>query len=284
MVRYVLAIGLGLAGTTSALAYINAGFRSPREAMEYERLLRIDRKAAEAYRERIDREHSEKRRISFAEEEQQRRAQAAARFEAEVLVPLTDAIRRDPRNAQAHYRLARAIQKESETSKHNQRVLAALDRAIELEPKLALAYVRRARIVEANGDSTRYDQAHRDYMEAVRLEPNNVLMQTCAAAVNLLGRKLSDPAKGLEHAKIACGLTKERDPFPLQILALAYALKGERALAVRYQKEALRLFGPGDLVQSERDKASRFTHELERDRNLLPARIWTWQLLERYGD
>ncbi len=130
--------------------------------------------------------------------------------------------------------------------------------AVQLHPKDPTAYMKRGEIRKQRGDLR---AAIKDYTEAVRLDPSNVL-----AYINLAWLRATstdddvrDGAVALEHAVRACDLMDWEEYGSLDALAAAYAESGDFAKAVKWQEKSLELFPDRD------DQAARARLELYRD-------------------
>jgi tetratricopeptide (TPR) repeat protein len=118
--------------------------------------------------------------------------------------------------------------------------LADYTAAIALDPADLAGYHSRGRVHAQLG---RYEEAVADNLEALRLAPgdprtcNNLawLWATCPRA------ELRDPARAVEHARIACEATGWQEPGCIDTLAAAHAAGGDFAEAVRWQRKATEL-------------------------------------------
>jgi tetratricopeptide (TPR) repeat protein len=202
---------IGVALPSAALAYINAGFRNDG-----------DQKTYETYRSR-------------------------ARERTGVF---DEAIRRDPKDAVAHYRRAMVWETipdyygplpDNPRRQHINHTTYALDdyaKAIALNPKFVQAYLRRAWL---RWKTSEHDRALADLRQAAAVEPKSKMAHAYLAFVyaDCPEEKLRDAAKAKAHARLACEASKYEDGACLQLLACVCAQEGDFAAAVKWQKEAV---------------------------------------------
>lgn len=237
---------------TSASVYINSGM-TREQAKHYENLLRTDPKAAHAYRNRIF-DDEQRQATAAAKARDEERRQKIAEFR-QRLQALDDSYKDRVKDAMDYYRRGRLIQRA--ISVHGDRLMALPDfsEAIELDAKCAPAYLRRGQILITDGSNG--ESGFRDILTAVKLDPDKESFHAYAALAHLDRRfKLGDLTAALDHAKKAVALGNDKNPDTLQVLANAYAAKGDFPKAIELQSEAKRLMQnanrPWDFVNEVR--------------------------------
>ncbi|HVK18775.1 MAG TPA: tetratricopeptide repeat protein [Fimbriiglobus sp.] len=194
---------------------------------------------------------------------------------------LTDAIRADPKNAEAHYHRARAFQLATRMGE----AMADLSEAIKLDPKFTKAYVERgtlylaqsilpdgksalpkavADLTEASRLAPRdagplyhralaryeageYAEAIADLDRAIRLESEEPALHLDLARVLAVcpEAKYRDGRRAVKAATKACELTGWKEPLALESLAAGYAEAGKFGDAVKWQRRAVEVLTVG---------------------------------------
>lgn len=104
------------------------------------------------------------------------------------------------------------------------KALECLDVAVGLDGTYGPAYIRRGLALEAVG---RKDDARRDYLEAIRLEPANASAHLHLGQLELTYNNIDAGIRHLEKARVA----RPDDSAVLSSLARAYGRKGDRTRA-----------------------------------------------------
>lgn len=124
------------------------------------------------------------------------------------------------------------------------KALECLDVAVGLDEAYGPAHIRRGLALEAVG---RDDDARRDYLEAIRLEPANVSAHMHLGQLELKHQRIEDAIRHLEIARAS----RPNDSGVLSSLARAYMRQGDRTRA-RELADAARHANPGRVVDDLR--------------------------------
>jgi tetratricopeptide (TPR) repeat protein len=221
----------------------------------------------------------------------------------QAIVHLTQAIRKDPKNAEAYCLRGQAYYHESEYEKAE----SDLNSGIQLDDKLAEAFFWRGRVGRILG---KQKEAVRDFTQALRLDSKNTLaladramtyyeMAEYAKTVSdfkqavKLDPKWSAPhcwlatvlavcpaaecrdgAGAIKYAEHACKLTVWKDFQSVEALAAGYAELGKFEEAVKWQKKALDIMkSKGFEAPRERAESRLKSYEMKK-----PARIKSFVL------
>jgi tetratricopeptide (TPR) repeat protein len=132
------------------------------------------------------------------------------------------------------------------------KALAAYAEAIRIEPKNATAHYHRATLRIKKAD---YVAAHDDLSAALRLDPNDRLIQHAMARFLLTcpDPKLRNAQRAIEAATRACELTSWKVADELETLAASHAEAGHFDEAVKQQEVAIRLTPDDHPSQPTRD-------------------------------
>jgi tetratricopeptide (TPR) repeat protein len=191
---------------------------------------------------------------------------------------LTDAIRADPKNAEAYYHRGRAYGAASPIQM--EKAIADLSQAVRLDPKLARAFFERGNLHLARRDprkavadltealhldprsgeflygrglahyeARKYAEAVADLDRAIRLEPKEPAHHLQLAQVLAVcpEAKHRDGRRAVEAATKACELNGWKEPLALESLAAGYAEAGKFDDAVRWQRRAIKVLTSGGL-------------------------------------
>jgi len=190
-----------------------------------------------------------------------------------AIADYSEAIRIDPRYADAYYNRAIAFKAKGDLD----RAIADYNEAIRLNPRDALAYNNRGIAYRAKGE---IDRAIADYDEAIRLDPGNALLYS--------QRGYAYQAKGNLEAAIAdyseTIRLDPRDALAHNNRGIAYQAKGDFAGAIIEYDEAIRLDPGNALAYSQRGHAYQargdalsaladFSEAIRLD----PKNIWAYQ-------
>lgn len=187
---------------------------------------------------------------------------------------LTDAIRADPRNAEAYFHRGRA----NESAGRWDEALADFSEAIRLDPKSTRAHLERGKHHLARRDLKRavadlteasrldprdvgplyhrslaryeageYAEAVADLDRAIRLEPEEAGLHLEMARVLAVcpEAKHRDGRRAVGAATKACELTGWKEPLTLEALAAGYAEAGKFGDAVKWQRRAVEVLAAG---------------------------------------
>ncbi len=226
MIRHLLAAGMIALSPASAVAYINAGFRSEsayRDHLKQEDLAEIARATEAIQRDPRDAVAHLHRGNLYA-----RWTEASAPRYGEALADYDKAIELDPRLAQAYFHRG-----EVRLLVHRLEVC----KTPEWEKAVRLPFPARLDRLRELENTPREAEALADLEKATRLKPDWAEAQVHFAVAT------RDKAKAIRAVTAACEDTQYKDDICLQLLASLYAESGDFDSAVRWQEKALRVRG-----------------------------------------
>ena len=146
------------------------------------------------------------------------------------------ALRVDPDFAEAHNSLGLALWGAGKS----QDAIGHYEQALRVNPDFAEAHSNLGVVLERVG---KLQDAIGHYEEALRIKPGYVQAQNSLAWILATDRDdgVRNPAKAVQLAERACGLTGRLDPNLLDTLAAAYAAQSRFSDAIRTAQEALSL-------------------------------------------